>query len=173
MSYIYYIISGIIIGAIITVSYLRYIKKLKTNKRINRAKKSEIKAVELLKKNGFEIIDIQKENTYTVFVDDKPYKATVKADMIVKKGNKTFVAEVKSGESAPSLKSIDTRRQLLEYYLVYKPGGLLLIDMEKNKIRKVEYSIANDEHPFNICNLVWCAVFLFAGFVIGFLSRSG
>lgn len=173
MKNVWYIVFGIIAGAAMVLSYLKYIKKLKIKKRISRAKKGELKAVELLKKNGFEIVDIQKEGCYTIFVDDKPYKVTVKADMIVKRGNKTFVAEVKTGESSPSLKSIDTRRQLLEYYLVYRPGGLLLVDMEKNKIKRVEYSIAKNTHQFSISNLMWPALYLFVGFVIGFLSRGG
>lgn len=173
MNNMYYIALWIIIGAVATAAYLKHLKKLKIKKRIYKAKKSELKAMELLKKNGFEIVDIQKESYYTILIDDKPYKAAVKADMIVKKGNKTFVAEVKSGEFSPSPRFIDTRRQLLEYYLVYRPGGLLLVDMEREKIRKVEYSIVSNEHRFFVNYFGWTAVIFFAGFVIGFLSRGG
>jgi len=173
MKDLFYIILWIIIGAAATIVFLRYLKRSKIKKRIFKAKKSELKAVELLKKKGFEIIELQKQSHYTLSIDDKPYKAAVKADMIVKKGNKTYVAEVKSGESSPSPRFIDTRRQLLEYYLVYRPSGLLLVDMEKERIRKVEYSILNPGVNSFVTNLGWPALIFFVGFVIGFLTRGG
>jgi hypothetical protein len=172
MNDFYYIFLWVVIGAMTVAVFLRYLKRWKIKKRIFKAKKSELKAVELLKKNGFEIIDLQKESYYILSIDDKPYKAAVKADMIVKKGNKTYVAEVKSGESSPSPRFIATRRQLLEYYLVYRPSGLLLVDMEREKIRKVEYSILNSRYRSLVDYLGWPAVIFFAGFIIGFLTRG-
>ena len=58
--------------------------------------------------------------------------------MIVSKDKKIFIAEVKAGTSA-SIKEINTRRQLLEYSKVFDNKNLILIDTEKNKIKKIEF----------------------------------
>ena len=55
--------------------------------------------------------------------------------MIIFKDKKTFTAEVKSCAS-DSIKEINTRSQLLEYYKVFDNKSLILIDNEKNKIKK-------------------------------------
>ena len=45
---------------------------------------------------------------------------------------------MKSGASA-SIKEINTRRQLLEYSKVFENNNLILIDTEKNNIKKIEF----------------------------------
>ena len=140
---------------------------------MQKAKRGEVKAVNLLEKNGYDVVDIQKEGSYTLVIDDKPRKATVKADMIVKKGNKIYVAEVKTGDKVTSPLYSDTRRQLLEYYLVYKPHGLILVDMEREKIRSVKYSFLQQDTASIVQRISWLVVLFFAGFVIGFLTRGG
>ena len=57
---------------------------------------------------------------------------------ICSKGKKKFIAEVKSGKAA-SIEEINTRRQLLEYSKVFNNKNLILIDTEKNKIKKIEF----------------------------------
>lgn len=173
MDVLSYIISGVLIGIFLTINLFKYLKRWKLKKRIEKAKNSEYKAIELMKNRGFEIIDLQKECAYTLFIDNKPHKVTVKADMIVKKGNKIYVAEVKSGEKVTSPKYTDTRRQLLEYFMVYRPSGLILVDMEKQKLRTVEYSILNHDKSAYLHRLVSAIVLLLIGFVVGFLTRGG
>ena len=58
--------------------------------------------------------------------------------MIVSKDKKKIIAEVKSGRAA-SIKEIYTRKQLLEYSTVFNNKNLILIDTEKNKIKKIEF----------------------------------
>ncbi|MDD4569946.1 MAG: hypothetical protein PHE70_07485 [Tepidanaerobacteraceae bacterium] len=173
MDIIYYITFGIIVGVFVAVNVSKYLKLRTLKRRIRKAKKGEYRAIEFIKKQGFQVVDIQKEESYTLFIDDKPYEVTVKADMIVRKGSKTYVAEVKTGEKVTSPKYKDTRRQLLEYYLVYQPNGLLLIDMEEQKIRTVVYSILKYDKAIYINRLTWSAIIFVAGLIIGFLTRGG
>ncbi len=173
MDTISYIIFGVIVGIILTINILKYLRRWNLRKRIQKAKKSEYKAIDFMKNRGYQILDLQKECTYTLFIDDKPYKVTVKADMIVKKGNKTFVAEVKTGEKVTSPKYTGTRRQLLEYYMVYRPNGLILVDMERQKLRTVEYSILRYDKVAFAERLVWFSILLIIGFIVGFLTRGG
>ena len=58
--------------------------------------------------------------------------------MIAPKDKKKFIAEVKSWR-ATLIKEINTRRQLLEYSSVFNNKNLILIDAEKNKIKKIEF----------------------------------
>lgn len=173
MDIIFYIIFGIIIGIILTVNIIKFLRRWNLRKRIQKAKKSEYKAIEFMENQGYQVIDLQKECAYTLFIDDKPHRVTVKADMIVKKGSKTYVAEVKTGEKVTSPKYTDTRRQLLEYYMVYRPNGLILVDMERQKLRTVEYSILRYDKVVYIDRLIWFSILLVIGFIVGFLTRGG
>ncbi|WP_213974017.1 hypothetical protein [Tepidanaerobacter acetatoxydans] len=168
-----YIIFGAIIGAVLTVNILKYLRRYNLKKRMQKAKKSEYKAIEFMQNKGYQILDLQKEGSYTLFIDDKPHKITVRADMIVKKDNRFYVAEVKTGEKVTSPKYTDTRRQLLEYYMVFKPNGLILVDMERQKIRTVEYSILEYDKMIYIKYLTRIFILIAIGFIIGFLTRGG
>ncbi len=53
-----------------------------------------------------------------------------------------LVAEVKTGERAPSLTTAATRRQLLEYAVAYGADGVLLVDPEAGAIREVDFALA-------------------------------
>src|SRR5690554_212186 len=97
MDNLHYIISGIILGFFLSFYSMKYFKKWKLKKRLLKAKKGEHKAIDLVRSHGFEVIDLQKEESYTLFIDNIPRKVTVKADMIVKKGRHIYVAEVKTG----------------------------------------------------------------------------
>jgi hypothetical protein len=173
MDIIYYLIFGAIIGIFLTINIIKYIRKLQLIKRMKKAKRGEHKAIKFMENNGFEILDLQKESSYTLFIDNKAHKVTVKADMIVKKGNKIYVAEVKTGDKVTSPKYADTRRQLLEYFMVYRPSGLILVDMEKQRLRTVEYSIINYEKTTYFKHLLILLFLFIVGFVVGFLTRGG
>ena len=75
-----------------------------------------------------------------IFVNDETINFFIRADLIVSKNKKKFIAEVKSGKAA-SIEEINTRRQLLEYSKVFNNKDLILIDTEKNKIKKIEFLV--------------------------------
>ena len=106
------------------------------NKR--RGKKAEKKAIKLLKKNGYKIVSFQTTAKGKLLQDDETINFFIRADLIVSKNKKKFIAEVKSGKAA-SIEEINTRRQLFEYSKVFNNKNLILIDTEKNKIKKIEF----------------------------------
>ena len=63
----------------------------------------------------------------------------VRADLLVSRGARRFVAEVKTGARAPRIETAATRRQLLEYAVAYDVDGVLLVDMEEHTISEVEF----------------------------------
>ena len=103
-----------------------------------KGKKAEQKAVKLLKKNGYKIESFQTKAKGKLLQDDETLTFIIRADLIVSKDKKKFIAEVKSGKAA-SIEEINTRRQLLEYSKVFNNKNLILIDTEKNKIKKIEF----------------------------------
>ena len=103
-----------------------------------KGKKAEQKAIKLLKKNGYKIESFQTTAKGKLLQDNKTVSFLIRADLIVSKDKKKFIAEVKSGKAA-SIEEINTRRQLLEYSKVFNNKNLILIDTEKNKIKKIEF----------------------------------
>ena len=101
-------------------------------------KKAEKKAIKLLKKNGYKIESFQTTAKGKLLQDNEIVNFFIRADLIVSKDKKKFIAEVKSGKAA-SIEEINTRRQLLEYSKVFNNKNLILIDTEKNKIKKIEF----------------------------------
>ncbi len=103
-----------------------------------KGKKAEQKAIKLLKKNGYKIESFQTTAKGKLSQDDETINFFIRADLIVSKDKKKFIAEVKAGKAA-SIEEINTRRQLLEYSKVFNNKNLILIDTEKNKIKKIEF----------------------------------
>lgn len=97
----------------------------------------EIRALELLAKNGFELEARDQEAYLPMAVDGEPDPAKVKAEFIVRKGETRFVAEVKSGSLATSTRNGHTRRQLLEYSLLFPVNGVLLVDVTAQRVHEV------------------------------------
>jgi len=76
-----------------------------------------------------------------VQVDGDDVDFELRADLLVKKGGRRFVAEVKTGESAPRIETSATRRQLLEYALAYPVDGVLLVEPQRGRIREVTFPL--------------------------------
>jgi len=96
-------------------------------------------AEKLLQKNGYFILSKQKELFYTLLENDNSVKIKIVPDFIVSKKNKTYVVEVKTGTSAPSITNSSTRRQILEYYHVLDCDGVILLDMEQNVFKHIDF----------------------------------
>jgi Holliday junction resolvase-like predicted endonuclease len=161
----------IIVGGFLGIWSLRFHKRIILRHRREKARIYEKKAIDLLKKYGFDILDVQKGASYFIFINGRPKEIKVRADVIVKKGGKVYVAEVKSGKTSPSADIPATRRQLLEYYLVYKPAGILLVDMEQQKIKTIEYSFLKKDYD-KLRYIFYVLGIFFVGFLLGFLTRG-
>ena len=108
-------------------------------RRSRRAVRGEIEAESLVEKHGFEIVDSQANTTWTIHVDGEPVEMNLRADLILSRDGKSFVADVKTGKTAPRITTASTRRQLLEYLYAYAVDGVLLVDMASKEIKEVEF----------------------------------
>ena len=103
------------------------------------AQRGEATAELMLEEAGYTVLDRQVTAFWSIEVDGEEIEVSVRADLWVGKGDLRYVAEVKTGERAPDPTHPATRRQLLEYLLVFQPDGLLLVDIEAGAIREIDF----------------------------------
>lgn len=104
-----------------------------------RAQAGEAEAERLLRRCGYRVVARQVRGSWTLSVDGQLHEAAVRADLLVSRHGRRFVAEVKTGAVAPDPLHPATRRQLLEYWLAFEPDGVLLVDMEARVVRVVGF----------------------------------
>ena len=125
-----------------------------------RAVEGEARAELLLARLGYEIHARQVACAWTVTADDVPVDVELRADLIVARGGRTFVAEVKTGDFAPRIESSATRRQLLEYRCAFDVDGVLLVDPESETVREIVFPLDRfrDRARTRTSPLVWLAL---------------
>ena len=109
------------------------------HRRQRRARQGEERAQRLLRRAGFRIDARQASETWWMLVDGRDVEVQVRADYLVSRFRRTYVAEVKTGELAPDPAYPPTRRQLLEYSLAFDVDGVLLVDVEAGEILEVGF----------------------------------
>ncbi len=106
------------------------------------AARAEELAVQVIREAGYTILSDQAEHVWDVFVDGEAYPITLRADFLVRRDGRRYVAEVKTGRTAPDITCAATRRQLLEYRVAYDVAGVLLVDMESYTLHEVDFGLA-------------------------------
>jgi hypothetical protein len=125
----------------------RGLVRWRLRRRWSHARSVERQAGGLLEKLGYRVLDRQIETSYAVLVDGRPTEVALRADYLVSRGRRQFVAEVKSGDVAPRLDSAATRRQLLEYLVAFQVDGVLLVDGEQREVHEVTFPISRPQPP--------------------------
>ena len=156
---------GIVLGMILVAFFSRRYKRYKVQKMLKRAKAAEKKAVVLLQKWGYTVLDVQLREKVVITIDGKPHESTIRADVLVRKGFKRYIVEVKTGQqTSPTLPNV--RRQLLEYWLVYQPDGMLLLDMEKEVLKEICFEQIDIRRRQALRPLLWLAVGICIGYFL-------
>jgi hypothetical protein len=106
-----------------------------------RAGRGEERAETLLDRAGFSVLGRQVSQRYDLAVDGAKLSVLVRADFIVRRGRRRYVAEVKTGKLAPRIETPSTRRQLLEYRMVFGVDGVLLVDADAERISFIEFPL--------------------------------
>ncbi|MDY0001085.1 MAG: hypothetical protein RBU30_07315 [Polyangia bacterium] len=147
-----YLILLICLGLLVTGGLLaRYLGRLWANARFasrrRRGRKGELRAPAVLGAAGYRVIEEQPELTSPLEVDGQSKDVTVRADYLVERGGSRYVAEVKTGVKATDPFYSDTRRQLLEYRVLYDVEGVVLVDMEAERVRLVTWPALEGRLP--------------------------
>lgn len=131
-------ILAMIAGVVAAVWIRRFIDHRKRMNVSRKAIRGEKKAVDLLEKNGYRILEKQLSGKVLYYINEEPKESLVRADLLVKKNGRSYIVEIKTGDQAnPKLPAV--RRQMMEYDRVFSPHGILFIDMEKNRIQSVRF----------------------------------
>jgi len=127
------------------------------------AVQAETHASRLLAQQGYEVLGAQVRSSYDLVVDGVARPVALRADYVVARAGRTYVAEVKSGQRAPLLETAATRRQLLEYLVAFDVHGVLLIDGETRRVHEVVFPAGTDRaaaaSPRGL-SLPWAAVLM-------------
>lgn len=133
------IIFSMIIGALVYRGVSAVWRRWRIARRFRRGMIAEKHAARYLRRHGYKILAVQLQEKITVYVNGEEQESTVRADFLVRKGWKNYIVEVKSGQQG-TVRQAATRRQLLEYKLVYEPDGIILLDMEHHNLQKIEFA---------------------------------
>lgn len=102
-------------------------------------RRGEASAESLLKAAGYTLVDAQLRLPCKYLVDGEAIPYAVRVDFLVEKDGLRYVAEAKNGPTASDPRTTATRRQLLEYAVVFGAHGVLLVDVPGRRVRIVEF----------------------------------
>ncbi len=102
-----------------------------------RGRRGEARGLTLLARAGYRVVDTQAVAKVTVEVDGQAHTFDVRADAIVARRGRRWVAEIKAGDATASVAHRHTRRQLLEYAHAFDVHGVLLVDVPARRVREV------------------------------------
>jgi hypothetical protein len=135
-------------AAVIALWLARVWRRLRGSRRARvraaRAGAGEERAAELLLGAGYRIVARQARVVWAPLVDGVAHETELRADYLVERGGEQLVAEVKTGDEAPSIETAATRRQLLEYHVAFAADGVLLVCPERGAIQRVEFPLPTD-----------------------------
>ena len=130
---------GLIAGMALMRSSVR--RRVATSRRVGR--RGRERAYKLLRRYGFEILDEEVTAPGLVQIDSRLEEYTVRADALVRRKRRTYVAEIKAGPRSSLIQTVATRRQLLEYSCVFGTDGVLLVDAYAGRIHYVRFVSAS------------------------------
>lgn len=107
--------------------------------RARTAVEGELQAVDFLEQAGYEVLAQQHPEEARLAINGEVTSFPLKIDFIVEKDGLKYVADVKTGAKATSPRHGPTRRQLLEYKLVFQAAGALLVDMTCREIHHLDF----------------------------------
>ncbi len=137
-----------------------------------RAAAGEHGASALLGHAGYAVLGRQVPGSWTVHADGEAVTFGLRADYLVSRRGRRYIAEVKTGRLAPRLSHGPTRRQLLEYSAAFDVHGVILVDADAETITHVEIDYPRAVPPQGRWLGPWSAAILglvtfFAGLLLG------
>lgn len=107
--------------------------------RQRRARRAETDAERFLESLGYAVLERQVTRSWRMEIDGELREVSSRADLLLERDHRLYVADVKSGELAPRPDQPATRRQLLEYLLAFGADGALVVDMRRRRVHAVAF----------------------------------
>ncbi|MFN7143081.1 MAG: hypothetical protein ACK4YP_04850 [Myxococcota bacterium] len=130
---------GAVVGAVVFARLRRWVRAVQLRAKMRRARRREALAEGLLRDAGYDVVATQVTAPCPLLHDGEAYAPDVRADYLVERRGRLYVAEAKSGPRATDPTERATRRQLLEYAVTYDVDGVLLVDTEEGTVSTVEF----------------------------------
>jgi len=103
-----------------------------------------------------------------MLVDGESRQYAVRADFVVERQGRRYAAEVKAGEVVRDPVHSDTRRQLLEYRVVFhEMAGVLLVDVPSRSVLKVVFPDLSESSPRSRISWGRLVIAILVGLVVG------
>ncbi|MBN1696361.1 MAG: hypothetical protein JW881_02500 [Spirochaetales bacterium] len=138
-----WLIAGLILflllGALLFRVVSRFVSAIILRFRFRKGRKGEILARKFLKKQGFIIVSEQYSVSSLMYIDHVPYRYGIRADFLVRRGDKRAIVEVKTGNRATDPLMPETRRQLFEYYHVFDVDDLYFFDARSVTLQHISF----------------------------------
>lgn len=134
------------------------------------ARTAERQAETLLQRHGFRVLERQAQGHVRLSSNGEPRTFSLRADLLVGRGADRFVAEVKTGSSAPWLENRQTRRQLLEYSVAFPVDGVLLVRTDTDEVDLIRFSAT--PRPIRP-RFFWWTLLILAAAVGGYVVGAG
>ena len=103
-----------------------------------RGRIGENRAIRLLKKRGYNIIQSQVPLSGNIQIDNRPSSFNVRVDYLVEREGQKYLVEVKTGLAAQASNPA-TRRQLLEYATIGKTDKIVLVDSTLGTVKTIRF----------------------------------
>ena len=129
--------AGVLLG--LGLSRRRALRRVARSRRIGR--EGADRALDLLARSGYRVLATEVTVAGEVRVDGEPVPYSVRADAVVRRWFRRYVAEFKGGAEAASIGNRATRRQLLEYAGLFDCAGVLLVDADAGAIHRIEFPL--------------------------------
>lgn len=149
-------------------SWLRVaLRRRSMQSRFRRARRAETLAERCLERDGFSIVEAQATRRCALRVGGVRRPYVLRADYVVRRDGETYVADVKTGTQAADVSSIATRRQLLEYRCAYDVDGVLLVDMERERVVEIDFGdLVRGAGPRRPARVGWVVLGVLAGVLV-------
>jgi hypothetical protein len=126
-------------GAVLGVAAVRWRVRRRIGRRRRMGREGGEKALRILGRAGYRVLDTEVTAHGRVRVDGRERDFHVRADAIVKRGFRRYVAEFKGGAESAAVANRATRRQLLEYSVLFDVSGVLLVDAVRGSVHRIEF----------------------------------
>jgi hypothetical protein len=169
------IVAALWVGALVWRWLQRWWQRRVLARRREQGRHGELNAVQVLTDAGYRILEDQARREVALWVDGRARSYTLRPDYLVARGDRRFVAEVKTGRKAPDPCYAPTRRQLLEYEVCFPDCGLLLVDMEARQVHEVgwdEVAPVGGAVPRPRRQALWPALGLALAFALGLAAGA-
>ncbi len=128
-----------VVGALLVVRRTR-VQRTRSTKRTRRlGRRGEERAWRILQNAGYRIVERECVAEGVLAVDGVEVRYAVRADAIVARKGKMYVAEAKGGDVSAKISTRATRRQLMEYAWIFPVDGVLLVDSHNRRIHTIHF----------------------------------